>query len=734
MKKIEKASLMKNGSIDRRSFLKRTSIAAASVSLLPVFGQAEMKPSSSHSSTTDTVTPKPAQHSILPGEGLIRQDGDSLILDTQAGALLKMKTTAPFGIGQFYFKGKSFGEEVPYFFRQETFDFIYRVQSFVITQNEENEASVTFKGQDQHFQFTVIIKVCRNAPSFYFNYHITKVLNAVTNLCYVGLPFDNQRPGFIQKPFNGPVQNNFQGQYCLIPNLVTVPLLYGKSGDENQVFAGIGYHLDTEEIKKGRLEYNSHAPHPLKVYFPFNYFHKPWGGKVRGEKEASAEYDLKFVYTLGETQTQMIKGYEKHSGYSNDTKIYRDTKTAMSGVHKCYKNIKKGYSDGKGYLMKIDPANGDIIGYGKFACPSYGPHISYLLYDYWSKNKQETWARERAIEMVNYYMDNQSETGAVPQLYDTVKSEFAGFGDYYTLKGFPFNICHFSIGTYGLLRFADLVEKTEKKNVTKYRQSAFKSVDYIAKRIEKDGRLGRSYSTDDQYDKVTAEAWALILLDHASSYPGKEYLNEKRDLLEKFTVDTFVQPNIWKDWSSDSVWKGAGKMPPNWDNMSALAFTSYCMRRHLRSGEKKYIDLAEHSFWYSWLASIPVNFPEYTNITKGLSKEQDVNELFDVPIRTCNLVDGLPYLSEITQNPFYVQYFRMMLQSYYYYQAIDTEYPAFWEALRVSSKELGGQPRDEIQPDGLCIVEWTCMFWESAISNLWKDSVNIEGKIYTVDK
>jgi hypothetical protein len=103
-------------------------------------------------------------------------------------------------------------------------------------------------------------------------------------------------------------------------------------------------------------------------------------------------------------------------------------------------------------------------------------------------------------------------------------------------------------------------------------------------------------------------------------------------------------------------------------------------------------------------------------VTKGLTREQDHYLTYDVPFRTTLFVDCYPYLSMITQDRFFIDFYKMLIQTQHFYQ-----YPAEkgFQSFNIGLwwDESGAEPRDLVgEPDINYIVEFCSMYLESVTS------------------
>ncbi len=656
-------------------------------------------------------------------------EGKELVLDTGAHAVLRLTCTGGrWGIGAFEFRGTAIGKSMPCLMRQDIYSLTYAAESASIEKDDGEHAIVVLEGEDKHFVMSVRIEIARGVPAFSFGYTL-KPVNPQLEPLVVDIPVDASNVTFVQKPLCPGVGPGWNGRYYLLPTRERLPCIMARlrSGDR-ETHLVIGYHLKTDDILRGRIEYDPMKESAFGVYFPYKMF-------TAHRELKDIRYTTRFVVSLGESQARSVMAYAQHCGFDCSSPKVRSVEDAAEGVHTCYRNAGKIYVRGKGYLFKMFTDSGEpcLNDYGRFAGISYNPHISWHLYEYWRSRKHETWARERAAESAGFYLANQRESGAVPQLWEITTDRIRGFNRNETT--YLYNTCHLSIGSYGLFKYARAVAEEEGADTSGMIAAAFRALRYLADRMDSSGKLGRSFNDEGAYDTLTPEPWALIAFEYASTLPGGADFDEYRDRLERFTVDRFVRENRWMNWSSDGVWKGGGATPENYDNFQPFTFIAYCMRRFARTKERRYIDLAEHVFWYTWLGTIPDDPPGFRLRAKGLSFEQSFYQTYDIPYRACTLIDGLPALSEATGNAFYCKYFAMLLQTQFHYQAADTPYPAFYIGLWMPDKEGDGNPMDEEgEPRMVYTVEWPMMFLEALRSPLWRDSVTIRGRTYRVDE
>jgi hypothetical protein len=375
----------------------------------------------------------------------------------------------------------------------------------------------------------------------------------------------------------------------------------------------------------------------------------------------------------------------------------------------------------KAYHHKIVASTGlpPNRGYGRWINIGINVQLAYQLYKYWLENPDETWAKERAINMANLFAEVQNPDGSVPSLWDPENKKFINYQAKDTELGYIYTTDRQAFGAMNLYRM--YLSRKENENVIlgEWKESALKAMDYIAEKAISDGILGRSYDSKGNYNTVAAPNEALIALDYFYAETGNRKYDEAREILEKFTYDVFVFKNHWFDWATD--WGGwvDYKEPPPWntDALNSISFATYCVYRHMHTGDQKYIDWAKHVVSYNWLVNIPVQFPGFKHVTKGLTREQDHYLTYDHPFRCTLLMDCYPYLSLMTNDRFFMDFYKMLIQTQHAYQhPADKGFQAFniglwWE------KTGGAEPRDEVGEEGEnFIVEFASMYLESVTS------------------
>jgi hypothetical protein len=391
-----------------------------------------------------------------------------------------------------------------------------------------------------------------------------------------------------------------------------------------------------------------------------------------------------------------------------------------------YKNT-PAYIKGGGYpqLIRLDTGNYSTTiphgWYSKYTATGPQVQLAYELYRWWKNNPEETWAKDRAMEMVNFAIEVQADNGAfttwdldtgkmsVLHPDDTVGTNFLAHV-YSTLDT--------SVGALHLYMLYKEVKEFAGVEHSEWKDAALKAVEYIVSLMGPDGQLGRNYSVYGKYDKDTSgQAYPLIVLDYMADEIQDTRFAEARDKLERWLYDRFIAVNDWCNASVDGgAWQGTDWPPPhNNDAFYVISLATYCVYRHIKTGEARYLQMAKDAVAYHWLIAVPIQYPGYEHTTKGLQKEQGFYSAFDVPFRTDEIIDCLPYLSKVTGDPFFMRYYRMLIQTQLDYQAINMPYPGFHIGLETD--DTGREPIDKLAEGNLgYILRFAPVFLKSVLS------------------
>ena len=589
----------------------------------------------------------------------------------------------------------------------------------MILQNGPDRGVIKFSGKEGKFDGTVTITLCRGQTGYRLDYDIAP-LDAITHPVYVSVPLWAGKMQFVQFPFENPIGPPFTGDWSIRPTRSTVPLLFACQAIEGKpYYVSVGYGLN-QDYQNGRLEYDAAAAAPMRIFYISPHASGWLGGP--GHDYKPQRYQLSVVISTAATQSGCMAGYRLQSGYDISTPVRRTLDEAVAGVMNMYKTC-QGYvalppHKNKAYRQQINPRTGRPVdkGYGLYVPIGVNVQLACQLYLYWQKHPAETWARERAINMANFFVETQSASGAVPTLWDTKEKRFRAYEKRIDQAGYVYATCQQAMGAQSLYRLYLARKANEKQDVEPWKTAALRAIDDLASKVAPDGFLGRNYDKEGKFDSACAADWPLVALDYFAAQTGQKKYAEARDRLERWVYDTFIRPNHWFGWSSDNGW-WRGETPPPWnvDCLNAFTLATYCAQRHMRTGDPKYLEWATHIVAYNWSATIPVQFPEFKHVTKGLVREQDFYLTYDLPFRTCLYIDCLPYLTAVTGDRFFFDYYKLMIQTQLAYQNLPPNLQSFNIGLWPDAS--GANPADELgETNANYVVEFCSLFLESVNS------------------
>lgn len=671
------------------------------------------------------------------------------VLENQSGCkLVIFKEGNDFGLGTFYVNGVKVGGTITHFIAEESAAKVYKASRYEILENTSAMGKVRFMGKDGKLEFAVTITLSNNCSAYYLDYQFDPI-HPIYHPLYLNVPFESSQTEFIKYPYEDTLNPDFKDRWTLIPDRGRVPFLFGCANiEDKKCFVGVGYSLN-DNFTEGRFEYEpqAHPDAPFKIYTPFHGMARPVNLQcitrlelLRTDLEEDYHQinrNFQVIIATAGTQYDCIKGYVEQSEFNPYVPLKRSIDDSVGALMGVYKRM-PGYIGGKGYPQLIRFSTGDFDTtlphgwYSKFLVIAPQLQLAHELYRYWKKNQDETWARDRAVEMADFAVKMQSNNGAFTT-WDIDRGGTA-FMHPQNVEGTKFNTHIYStsdiaFGTIHLYKLFEEMQAFEGIERGDWKDSSLKAVLYLASLVGEDGEMGRNYNVSGEYDKQNTQvAEVLIALDYVSARLGDVKLASVRDRLENWIYEHYIKVNNWCNGSVDGgAWQGAGWPPPhNNDNMGALTFASYCVYRHIATGAERFLQMAKDVVLYQWLTVVPVQVPGCARSTKGLVREQDFYSAYDIPFKGKELVDCLAYLSKVTGDPFFMQYYRMMIQTQMDYQAVEQPNPAFYIGLE--SNATGKEPLDKLAEENMgYIIRFASLFLKSMNSPLAYRYVGGEG-------
>ncbi len=667
---------------------------------------------------------------------VIQLAGDQIVLANDVGCKLVIsRQDGKYGLGTFYLHGVALGAPIERFLSEDnvgnnaadtaqrlwpgTWEPGFKATTYEILENTRDRGAIKFSGRDGNLQGSVTIRLQRGGAGYRLDFDMGAA-HCIKHPLYVSAPFFPDQMEFVGFPFENPLIAGFRGRWTIQPTRSTVPLMFGREKIEGRdYYVGIGYRLD-QNYQRGALEYDTGQPAPFKLRYVSPHA-SGWLGEPVPRRQAE-RYPLSLVISTAATQYDCITGYRLQSGYDISTPIRRGLDESIAGVMAMYKNSSAYVSlppfKSKAYHQKINPVTGKPPdrGYGQYIPIGVNVQLAYHLYRYWQNHPAETWAKERAIEMANFFVETQNPRGAVPTLWEPQAKRFRAYNPGIDKAGYIYATCQQAMGAQSLYRLYLARQAAEQVKVEAWAGAARRAIDDLVNKIQPNGFLGRNYDEKGNYDGATAPDWPLIALDYFAAETGEAKYEAARARLEGWAYQTFFRTNHWYNWSSDGGnWNSPSAPPWNVDALNSLSLATYSALRHMRTGEAKYLEWAKDIISYNWLVAIPVQFPEFKHVTKALVREQDFYPSYDLPFRTCLYVDGFPYLSAVTGDRFFMDLYRLMIQTQMAYQNTPPRMQSFDIGLWWDPS--GADPKDEVgELNDNYIVEFCSLFLESVTS------------------
>lgn len=647
---------------------------------------------------------------------VIRVEGNRIVLANDVGCKLEiLRRDGKYGLGTFYVNNRALGEPIDRFLSEDnigndavdtvqriwagTWEPGFRATSYEILENSPDRGVIKFSGQDANPRGSVTITLRRGSAGYRLDFEVTPA-HSIKHPLYVSAPFFADKMEFVQFPFENPLIPPFRTRWTIQPTRSTVPLMFGSEKiDGRDYFVGIGYRFD-QDYQRGSLEYDTGQAAPFKLRY-ISPHDSGWLGRSlpRGKSET---YRLSMVISTAATQYDCITGYRLESGFDVSTPIRGSLDDSLAGMMAMYKNSSAYVSvppfENKAYHLQINPATGKPPekGYGAFILMDV--QLAYQLYRYWESHREETWAKERAIQMAGFFVAVQNANGTGPEIWDPQAKRFRAITDPIDKAGYRYSASGQAVGAYSLYRLYLARKATENVTVQSWRDTALRAMDNLAGKVQPDGVLGRAYDEKGNYDAIAPPDAALIALDYFAAETHEAKYDAARARLEKWTYETFIRTNHWFGGSIDNGSWGLPSAPPlDVDALNTMTVATYCIYRHMRTGDAKYLDWAKNMISYNWLVGIPIQFPEFKHVTKALVREQDFYNTYDVPFRVGLYMDGLPYLSAVTGDRFFMDYYRLQIQTQIAYQNKAPLFQSFniglyWDASGANPSDLVGEP------------------------------------------
>lgn len=678
------------------------------------------------------------------------RDGVPVFENGLGCALVPYHEGNAWGLGTFYLNGAKLGETVTNFAVEESVGRSYQASQYQIVENSLERGSVRFFGKDGKLDFSVIVSLSNDSYAYTLEYDFDP-MHPIYHPLFVNVPFFTSKAAFVKYPYEDTMMPPLGKRWVVTPDVSRAPFFLGmESLDGKEAFVGVGYFL-SDHFDQGRFEFDPvvYPDAPFKIYTPFDGMARPIDLQcvtrlelirtdlVNQGQLRTPEHRFRIVISTASNQFNCVRAYIGRSGYDTSLTIRRSIDESVSDLMDVYKRT-KGYVKGKGYhqLIRFDTGDFDTTvphgWYSKYIVAGPQVQLAYELYKYWETHPEETWARERATEMADFMLSMQQEGGAFANWDTDVGGTSIMHPD--DTQGTKFNACIYSMsdmgmGLYHLDLLYDEMKRFEGIDRADWKAAAEKGVRFMASLVKPDGELGRNYDLKGNYDKqTTGIIEALMVFDLAHKQTGDKKLEEARDRLENWLCSRFIRFDNWCNGSVDGgAWQGTDWPPPhNNDLMGTFTFASYCVSRYQETRDEKYIQLAKDAVAYIWMCVTPIEIEGFRHGTRTLVREQDFYSMYGILIRGNDFIDALPYLSKVSGDPFFMQFYRIIIQNQMDYQAVDKPYPGFHIGLDCDA--TGRRPVDKFaEGNSGYIVRFASLFLKTVNSPIAYRYVGGEG-------
>ncbi len=641
-----------------------------------------------------------------------------------------------YGLGTFFLDGLPLGSPVTFFFEEESVGKQYQVNRYKILENTSERGKIQFYGRDGKLDIWITAEITSDSPAITFTY-VMDPIHPLYHPIFTLIPFFSEKAIFLKYPYEDTLSSDFRGRWAVNTDISRVPVVFGCENLNGKFcYLSAGYHLD-DAFDQGRFEIDcqNYPNAPFKIFSQFHGMARALDLQCITELEL-LRVDLsqerkdslktfRFIVSAAETQYDCLKGYMDKCGYTKTAPLRYTVQQAVDHLMDMYKYA-PGYIPGKGYtqLIRTDTGRYDTTvphgWYSKDICPGPQVQLGYELYRYWQLHREETWARKRAFEMADFLVQQQLPSGQYGMYNtDTGAKTTASAEEMQSeaLYGFFYNIGDMNLGAYHLYMLYHEVLQEEGIDKKEWKEAAQKCIRFTMNMTGPDGSLGRNYNANGQCDKYSpAISEALLALDYMYRDTHDESVLKCQLRIEHWLYHTFIQTNDYADGCMDGgAWVGDGTPPKNNDAIGIMGFMCYCTQMYQNTGEERYLNMAKDAFAYQWSIVVPIQIPGFTHATKGLVREQDFYSAYDLPMRINDYVDCLPYLSKVTGDPIFMQFFKIILQTEMDYQEKLNPYKGIHIGLECSYD--GREPIDKVgERNSVYIIRFAALFLKAVRS------------------
>lgn len=614
-----------------------------------------------------------------------------------------------YGLGTFYFNDIQVGGCVDEFLREDN-HYVwdkYQATRYEVKENSPERGIISFygtlnglKNSDKAWgqnnissKWIVSIELTASSPAYRINLKVEPYLwPGRYHPLYVPVPFYHEHLECVSYPMEAPLLPPYDGHWIIKPDVGKVPLLLARERLGNKcINVGVGYSLDYpgQDYAQGSLWYDSCSKeNALRIDFPYHHYFIPaqasWdAAHYKGDPDNyflhGEPYTLDMVLSIAESQADCVYGYKDMCGYNSDTVMKHDVMDAVKTMLYGYKtDVPNIYEKGKGYRMRAWADSDELANYYAYITFMSNSILCYLLYKLWMDNKEETWARDRVIEMTEFAISKQIASGAMPRCWDVDLDIPHGMGDNYQDAGFVYDIMTSAIRAQYTDQICDLMEQCGDTVPEGWREYIQRCIDWCVQIIEKeDGYVRGTYNAEDIGVMNGIEAHALFGLRYFYQKTGDKKYLDAMIRYEDRLYELFGVNNDWYDGILDSNnFREPYDMPQprNYYTLNLYNLAGYFHDRYLDTGDEKYLKWAEDNFAFGWMGRMPVNMEGYSMQTKGVIEEQNVWVFYDLPW-PFNSSSGLARMAKTTKNRFYAELYKLSVNTQLEFAHLDKQHP-----------------------------------------------------------
>jgi hypothetical protein len=557
------------------------------------------------------------------------------------------------------------------------------------------------------------LHIKQKSNAFLFEYEL-RPRTWLQNPVYAAFPFPMDDFVFVSFPYEDPLTPPFEGVWRVYARRYCLPLLFGKTRINGaDLFVGIGYHLDQDELDKGILSVSSVAENTFLIHFPERTFRRATPGQITRFSKLENPYSLRAVYSLGKSQAECIRNYRELCGYEFELDLmdYEAVepriKKAMMGYKDSPTFVKTPY--GKAFHQQVTLGTGEpyLPGYGRYLPVGANLHLAEQLYKFSLLYPEETWARDYAVEISGFAIACWRESGnCLPLLYHPAENQFMTYNGKYNQQCYFYSSWPQAVASVSLYRIAEWEENDEFRNV------ALALAEDLADKGIRNGGISREYNAEGKGSTQVPSGLPLQCLQFFRERTENPIFDRAISILRESVFEDFLNSNDYYGSSADDGALGFPH-PKNHDVFDVPNVANFYLNEYVATGDEKNKAIAEDAIGYLWLSCVPRQFKGFKHKTQGLSLEQLSYPMLDVPFHSCTNLMVLPRLSEATGDSFYEEFFRLLLTVQFSYQIPDEcPFPAFYIGL-LPNQRFDGHIDDIGEVEFAYIVEFLSFLFDT---------------------